>query len=133
MGLTRGELARRAHCHAETIRYYEKIGLLPAPPRSAGGYRQYDQSHEERLRFVMRGRDLGFAIADIESLLSLVDRHAVSCGQVEKLAQAHLRSVRDKIGDLKRMERVLSETVRSCSGRDVPDCPLIDTLFDLRR
>lgn len=128
--LTRGELAKRTGCHAETIRYYEKIGLLPEPLRSVSGYRQYDQTHEQRLRFIMRGRELGFVIEDLKNLLDLVDRRAVSCGEVEKLAEEHLRSVRDKITDLKRMERVLSETVRSCSGEDVPDCPLIDTLFD---
>lgn len=133
MGMTRGELAKRTGCNAETIRYYEKIGLLPEPLRSASGYRQYDETHEQRLRFVMRGRELGFAIEDLKSLLNLVDRNAVSCGEVEKLAKVHLQSVREKIDDLKRMERVLGETVRACSGKDVPECPLIDTLFGLRQ
>lgn len=131
--MKRGELAKRTGCNAETIRYYEKIGLLPEPTRSESGYRQYDETHEQRLRFIMRGRELGFAIEDLKSLLNLVDRNAVSCGEVEKLAKQHLRSVRDKIGDLKRMERVLSDTVRSCSGEDVPECPLIDTLFGVRQ
>jgi MerR family mercuric resistance operon transcriptional regulator len=133
MGMTRGELAKRTGCNAETIRYYEKIGVMPEPLRSASGYRQYDETHEQRLRFVMRGRELGFAIEDLKSLLNLVDRNAVSCGEVEKLAKLHLRSVRDKIDDLKRMERILSDTVRSCSGKDIPECPLIDTLFGLRQ
>lgn len=132
MAMTRGQLARQTGCHAETIRYYEKIGLLPAPPRSAAGYRRYDETHEQRLSFVMRGRELGFAIEDIKGLLSLVDRHAVSCAEVERRAQAHLRAVREKIADLRRMEHVLNQTVRSCSGKDVPDCPLIDTLFGTR-
>jgi len=131
--MKRGELAKRTGCNAETIRYYEKIGLLPEPTRSESGYRQYDETHEQRLRFIMRGRELGFAIEDLKSLLNLVDRNAVSCGEVEKLARQHLRSVQDKIGDLKRMERVLGETVRSCSGEDVPECPLIDTLFGVRQ
>lgn len=131
--MTRGELAKRTGCNAETIRYYEKIDLLPEPLRSESGYRQYDEAHERRLRFVMRGRQLGFAIGDLKSLLNLVDRNAVSCGEVEKLARDHLQSVRKKILDLKRMESVLSETVRSCSGKDVPECPLIDTLFGARR
>lgn len=132
-GMTRGGLAKRTGCNAETIRYYEKIGLMPEPLRSASGYRQYDETHEQRLRFVMRGRELGFAIEDLKSLLNLVDRKAVSCGEVEKLAKVHIRSVRQKIDDLKRMEGVLSDTVRSCSGKDVPDCPLIDSLFGARR
>ncbi|MCB1747185.1 MAG: helix-turn-helix domain-containing protein [Gammaproteobacteria bacterium] len=129
MGMTRGDLAKRTGCNAETIRYYEKIGVMPEPLRSAGGYRQYDETHEQRLRFVMRGRELGFAIDDLKSLLDLVDRNAVSCGEVEKLAKLHLRSVREKIRDLKRMEKVLGQTVSACSGKDVPECPLIDTLY----
>ncbi len=131
--MKRGQLAKRTGCNAETIRYYEKIDLMPEPLRSASGYRQYDETHEQRLRFVMRGRELGFAIEDLKSLLSLVDRNAVSCGEVEKLAKVHLRSVREKIDDLKQMESVLSDTVRSCSGKDVPECALIDTLFGVRR
>jgi MerR family mercuric resistance operon transcriptional regulator len=127
--MKRGELAKRTGCNAETIRYYEKIDLMPEPRRSASGYRQYDETHEQRLRFVMRGRELGFVIEDLKSLLSLVDRNAVSCGEVEKLAKVHLRSVRERIDDLKQMERVLNDTVRSCSGKDVPECALIDTLF----
>ncbi len=128
--ITRGQLAKRSGCNIETIRYYEKIGLMPEPPRSARGYRQYDENHERRLLFVMRGRELDFTIGDLKSLLDLVDRRAISCGEVEKLAMNHLRSVREKISDLRRMESTLSDTVRSCSGQDVPDCPLIDRLFD---
>ncbi len=133
MGMKRGQLAERTGCNAETIRYYEKIGLLPAPVRSAAGYRLYGETHEQRLRFVMRGRELGFAIEDLKSLLNLVDRNAVSCGEVKRLAKLHLRSVRDKIDDLKHMESVLSDTVHACTGMDVPECPLIDTLFDVHR
>lgn len=128
--ITRGTLARRTGCNAETILYYEKTGLMPEPLRSANGYRQYDESHERRLLFVMRGRELGFAIVDLKSLLDLVDRRAVSCRDVEKLARRHLCSVREKIKDLRQMESTLSNTIRSCSGQDVPHCPLIDRLFD---
>lgn len=130
--MTRGELSRKTGCNAETIRYYEKIGIMPEPARSASGYRQYDATHERRLGFVMRGRELGFTMEDLKSLLDLIDRRAVSCAEVEKLARAHLQSVRDKISDLKRMENALSSTVHACSGKDVPQCPLIDTLFGVR-
>ena len=130
--ITRGTLAKRTGCNIETIRYYEKKGLMPEPPRSTSGYRQYDENHERRLLFVMRGRELGFTIDDLKSLLDLVDRRAVSCGEVEKLAMNHLRSVRQKISDLRRMESTLSDTVHSCSGQNVPDCPLIDRLFDIK-
>lgn len=127
--MTRGELSRKTGCNAETIRYYEKIGLMPEPKRSVSGYRQYDARHEQRLGFVMRGRALGFTMEDLKSLLDLIDQHAVSCMEVEKLARAHLQSVRRKISDLKRMENALGSTIRACSGKDVPDCPLIDTLL----
>lgn len=127
--MTRGELAYRTGCNAETIRYYEKIGILPEPVRSAAGYRQYDSTSERRLRFIMWGRELGFTIEDIKRLLSLVDGRIVSCREVEALGKHQLQSVREKIKDLKRMERILGDTVKACSGKDVPDCPLIDTLF----
>lgn len=127
--MTRGELARKTGCNAETIRYYEKIGIMPEPRRSSAGYRQYDDTDERRLGFVMRGRELGFAMNDLASLLDLVDRRAVSCAEVEQLAKAHLQAVRARISDLKRMERTLDRTIRACSGEDVPECPLIDTLF----
>lgn len=130
--ITRGTLAKRTGCNIETIRYYEKIGLMPEPPRSAGGYRQYDENHERRLLFVMRGRELGFTIEDLKSLLGLVDRREVSCAEVERLARRHLCSVQEKIRILRRMERTLSDTVLSCSGQDVPECPLIDRLFDIK-
>ena len=128
--MKRGELAASSGCNAETIRYYEKIGLLPAPRRAANGYRDYDERHEERLHFIQRGRELGFNIDDLNSLLSLVDRNAVSCHEVEELAKQHLQSVRSKIGQLRRMEAILAETISSCSGEDVPECPLITSLFN---
>lgn len=127
--MKRGELARISGCNPETIRYYEKIGLIPEPVRAANGYRQYSDSHTRRLHFVQQGRELGFTIEDLKSLLNLVDRNAVSCGEVENLASEHLGSVRNKINQLKRMEKTLKETISSCSGEDVPDCPLIDSLF----
>lgn len=129
MGTTRGELAKKTGCNAETIRYYEKIGVMPNPVRTAAGYRQYNQAQEQRLRFIIRGRELGFAVEDLKSLLDLVDRNAVSCSEVSALAQVHLESVRQKIDDLKQIEAVLARTVRSCSGKDGPECPLIDALY----
>ncbi len=128
-GITRGALAKRTGCNLETIRYYEKIGLMPDPSRSAGGYRQYGAVHERRLRFIMRGRELGFSVDGLKDLLGLIDRCAVSCSEVEGIAQEHLTAIQQKISDLKRMERVLGQTIKSCTGADVPECPLIDTLF----
>ncbi len=129
MNLTRGELAKKTGCNLETIRYYEKIGVMPEPSRSASGYRQYDLNHMKRLQFIMRGRELGFMMDDLKSLLALVDKKAVSCGEVSKLAKKHLESVHQKINDLKRIEYALSKTLISCSDKDVPECPVIDTLL----
>ncbi len=126
--LRRVDLSRATGCNIETIRYYEKIGILPAPPRAENGYRQYDQAHVDRLRFVMRSRELGFTLDEIRSLLGLVDRGAQSCAEVQAVAQGHLETVRARIMDLQRVEKVLSETVSRCSGRDVPECPVMDAL-----
>lgn len=126
--LRRSDLARRTGCNLETIRYYEKIGLMPEPPRTPANYRAYDESHVARLRFVMRARDLGFTIEDLRELLALVDGKAGSCAQVRNLALRHLESVRARIADLARVEAVLNETVSRCSGEDVPDCAVIEAL-----
>jgi MerR family mercuric resistance operon transcriptional regulator len=126
--MQRGELAKRADCNIETVRYYEKIGLLPDPPRTAGGYRDYDREHGRRLRFILRARELGFGIEDIRGLLKLVDRQAYTCAEVREMTLEHLDAVRLKIADLKRLERTLAKTVATCNGRNVPDCPVIDAL-----
>ncbi len=126
--LHRADLARATGCNLETIRYYEKIGVMPAPPRSANGYRCYDEAHVARLSFVMRARDLGFSLEEVRSLLALVDGGMQSCAEVEALARDHLEDVRERIADLRRIEAVLAETVSRCSGRDVPECAVIDAL-----
>lgn len=126
--LRRSDLARLTGCNLETIRYYENIGIMPDPPRTAKNYRAYDETHVARLRFVMRARDLGFTLEDIRDLLGLVDRKAGSCADVQMLASRHIASVRAKIADLRRIESVLSETVSHCSGDDVPECAVIDAL-----
>jgi MerR family transcriptional regulator, mercuric resistance operon regulatory protein len=132
-GLTRGALAARTGCNIETIRYYEKIGLLPPPPRSAGGHRLYGRDLVKRLNFVRRSRDLGFTLDEIRELLHLVDGGTYTCGEVEQLARDHVREIRRKIADLRTLQRVLKTMAAQCSGGAVPDCPIIDALFDLDR
>jgi MerR family mercuric resistance operon transcriptional regulator len=127
-GLRRGELARRMGCNLETIRYYEKIGLMPEPPRRANGYRAYDDTHGRRLRFILRGRELGFGIEEIRGLLTLVDGGNQTCGEVKQRTELHLADVRGKIADLQRIAHVLSSTAAQCSGEDVPECPVLDAL-----
>jgi MerR family mercuric resistance operon transcriptional regulator len=123
-------LARATGCNLETIRYYEKIGIMPDPPRSTKGYRSYDDAHVKRLKFVMRSRDLGFSLEEVRGLLGLVDDQSRTCAEVQLIADDHLTDVKAKIADLKRIERVLSDTVARCTGDAAPECAVIDALLD---
>lgn len=127
--LMRAELAKRTSCNLETIRYYEKVGLMPEPPRSGAGYRLYGDSHVRRLKFILRARELGFSIEDIQGLLGLVDGGHQTCAQVKERTENHLAGVRAKIADLKRIEKVLFDTASKCSGRKIPECPMLDALI----
>jgi MerR family mercuric resistance operon transcriptional regulator len=130
---SRGLLAKQTGVNAETIRYYEKIGLLPGPPRSQGGHRIYDETHLQRLSFIRRGRELGFTLDDIRGLLDLVDTGHYTCAEVRDRTVVHLADVQQKIRDLKNMEHVLKDMVAECERESVPDCPIIDALFSGNR
>lgn len=130
MNITRGKLAKLTGCHLETVRYYESIGLMPEPARAANGFRTYSDDDVRRLKFLMRARDLGFAVAEVQNLLTLVDNNAYSCGQVRDITLDHLASVRQKIADLKRLESVLGDMASQCDGGVVPECPIVDALYD---
>ena len=127
-----GALSEHSDVNVETIRYYEKIGIMPAPARSANGYRIYGAKHARRLHFVRRGRELGFSLDELRDLLRLVDGHAYTCGEVHALTVQHLTDIRQKIADLRRLERVMSDMAAQCTGDQVPDCPVIDALFEMR-
>jgi MerR family mercuric resistance operon transcriptional regulator len=129
MPFTIGALSRCTGCKVETIRYYERIGLLPHPPRSAGGHRLYGEDHLKRLTFIRRGRELGFTLDDIRGLLGLVDGGAYTCAEVKAVTVVHLGEIRRKLADLRRLERVLRSMAAECEGGAVPDCPVIDALF----
>jgi MerR family mercuric resistance operon transcriptional regulator len=131
-GLSIGVLSERSGVNIETIRYYEKIGVMPSPARSAGGYRIYGAEHVRRLHFVRRGRELGFSLDELRGLLHLVDGHAYTCGEVHALTVKHLTDIRQKIADLRRLERVMSEMAARCTADQVPECPIIDALFEMR-
>lgn len=122
-----GEMSRRSAVNIETIRYYEKIGLLLSPPRTEGGHRLYADIDLKRLIFVRRSRELGFTLDEIRNLLGLVDGGR-ACGEVKDAALRHLRDIRNKIADLRRMERTISETAARCEGGTAPECPIIDVL-----
>ena len=130
--LTRGVIAARTGVNIETVRYYERIGLLPEPPRSEGGHRLYTEDLLRRLNFIRRCRELGFPVQEVRALLSLVDGGDYSCGEVRELTLRHLEDVRAKIADLRRLERTLAEVSSQCEGGAVPDCPIIDALLESR-
>ena len=123
-----GELSRLTGVNIETIRYYERVGVMPKPSRSDGGHRLYENEHMKRLAFVKRSRELGFGLDDIRELLGLVDGGSFACAEVHTITTSHLDDVKRKIADLKRMERVLKSIAAECSQGDLPDCPIIDTL-----
>ncbi|HXQ16107.1 MAG TPA: helix-turn-helix domain-containing protein [Caulobacteraceae bacterium] len=128
-GLTIGRLAAQSGVNLETVRYYERIGLMPAPDRTAGGHRVYDQAHRRRLTFVRRGRELGFGIEAIRTLLALAEPGHRSCDDVLAVAGAHLREVRAKLADLARLEVILAQTVSACeSHASAPACPVLEML-----
>ena len=126
--LTIGRLAAAAGTNLETVRYYERIGLMPRPQRSQGGHRHYAAEHARRLRFIRRARELGFGIQDIQVLLALAEPGRRSCGDVRNIASAHLRTIRSKIADLAQLEDILERTIAECSGRRSPICPVLDML-----
>ena len=126
--LTIGQLASGVGISLETIRYYERIGLMPAPARTRGGHRHYAASHVRRLAFIRRARELGFGIEDIRALLELAEPDRGSCGEVQKIAALHLENVRAKLADLAKMESLLAKTVAQCSGIRSAACPILDML-----
>jgi len=127
-----GALSGRSGVHIETVRYYEKIGIMPAPARSAGGYRIYGTDHVRRLHFIRRGRELGFSLDELRGLLHLVDGHTYTCREVHALTIEHLAAIHQKIADLQRLERVMSDMAKQCKGDRLPECPIIDALFEMR-
>lgn len=126
-----GELSRRTGCNIETIRYYERIGLMPKAARR-GRYRSYSATDTDRLRFVRRARELGFTLEEVRALFGIAATGQVSCAEARAIAASHLAGVRARLADLRRMEKVLAETVRACDTGDHAGCPLIDALSATR-
>jgi MerR family mercuric resistance operon transcriptional regulator len=124
-----GELSRRTECNIETIRYYERIGLLPQPRRSSGRFRRYEAQDVARLRFIRRARQLGFTLDEVRALIRVAtaDGHNIRV-EARSIAVAHVAEIRAKIADLQAMERILSDAICECeSGRRLR-CPLIEVL-----
>jgi MerR family mercuric resistance operon transcriptional regulator len=125
-----GTLAASCNCPAETIRYYEKIGLLPKPVRTANGYRSYDDRHQKWLQFVLRSRALGFTQDEVRRLSSIADQPEPVCADVHQLLVEHIVDVRKKLLDLKRMEKALARLKSKCQDGTLNDCPVIDELMN---
>jgi MerR family mercuric resistance operon transcriptional regulator len=124
--LTIGALSKRTGCGVETIRYYEKIGVLPTPARRGSGYRSYAVEDVRRLAFVRRARELGFSLEEVRALLRLADQQEPSCETVRELAVHHLAEVQKKITDLRAIADVLADTAARCERGEAPGCPLLD-------
>ena len=127
--MSRGSLAKQTGVNIETIRYYEKIGLIPEPKRSSGGHRIYDQSQLRRLSFIRRTRDLGFTLKEVRALFELVDGGDYTCAEVRDRTIVHLEDVEQKICDLQKMQSTLRSMAAKCDGGLVPECPIVDTLY----
>lgn len=126
--LTIGELGKATSTKVETIRYYERIGLLPKPPRTHGNYRAYAKVELGRLSFIRRARDLGFSLDQVRALLSLSDDRCRDCATVDTLARDHLAEVERKITDLTALHRELAALINSCHGGTVAECRIIEAL-----
>ncbi|MBZ8134079.1 helix-turn-helix domain-containing protein [Afifella sp. IM 167] len=123
-----GDLAKATKTKVVTIRYYERIGLLPEPERTAGNYRSYSAAHLGRLSFIRRARDLGFSIEQVRDLLSLSDQRDRSCEAVDAIACAHLTEVDRKIADLQALRRELGSIIDQCGCGTIAECRIIEAL-----
>ena len=126
-GIGIGELSRRTGCNIETVRYYERVGLLPKPSRR-GTYRRYEAKDVGRLAFIRRARELGFKLDEVRALLELAAGSPEPCAEIREIAALHLADVRTKIIDLQAMEHALAQAVWGCDSGDFPGCPVINAL-----
>jgi MerR family mercuric resistance operon transcriptional regulator len=131
-GLTIGKLSQLTGVNIETIRYYEKIKVLPVPSRAENGRRLYGPMERRILAFVRRSRELGFSLDEVRGLLRLGGPDKASCREVREIAAHHLDEIRAKINDLRKLERLLAKAVARCTGTMAPECPVLDIL-DVQR
>jgi len=128
MDLTIGQLAKKAQINLETIRYYERRGLIKRPDKPATGYRKYSNDSLQQLFFIKRAKALGFNLDEIQNLLLLSVGH---CNEIQSLAEQKLDQVQCKIRDLQRLEDVLSDQVRQCNASaDKAHCPIVEALLE---
>jgi MerR family mercuric resistance operon transcriptional regulator len=125
---TIGQISRRTGVRIETIRYFEKVGLVASPPRTDGGHRVYDANHLRALLFIRRSRGLGFTPEEVRGILALGGPTNACCDEVREIASQHLENVRNKMADLARLEALLASTIERCSGEHAPSCAVIDMI-----
>ncbi len=127
--LTIGQLAKKADVHIETIRYYEKRGLIPVPPRKESGYRQYSDEMVRRIQFIKHAKELGFSLKEINELLTLKLDARTSCSEVKKKAESKIADIDRKIKTLQGMKKALVKLTKACSGRGpAKECPILEAL-----
>ena len=132
--LRTGEVAARAGVNIQTLRYYERRGLLEEPERRASGYRKYPRDAVQLIRFIKKAQELGFTLTEIEDLLRLRSDQTASCPQVRVAAQAKIEGIEQKIRSLRAMKRALGVLVSSCrSGGSTRECPILDALDEKGR
>ncbi len=128
-GLTVGEVSKGAKVNIETLRYYERRGLVPKPPRSVSNYRLYPEETVRRIQFIKRAQELGFSLKEIKDLLSLRATVGARCAQVQKRATDKIQDIEQKIKTLRAMKKALSKLVAECSGQGpVTNCPILESL-----
>ncbi len=126
--LTTGQLAKEAGVNIETIRYYERYGLIPEPPRRESGYRDYTPKYIERIRFIKRAQALGFTLKEISELLSVADGNP-ACKDIRKFAEDKVKDIEMRIHDLQQIKTVLNDLIKKCIGkRKISECPIIESL-----
>lgn len=132
--LTIGEVAKAAEIGVETIRFYEREGLIAEPPRRASGYRQYPREAIRRLRFIRRAKELGFTLREIGELLSLRVDPGTTCADVRAMARAKIEDIDGRVAELHRIKDVLERLARSCRGKGpTSECPILDILEERER
>ena len=128
--LKTGELAEKAEVNVETIRFYERKGLLPKPPRMESGYRAYPEENVQRIRFIKRAQQLGFSLKEIRELLNLRSDSTANCDEMCLLMEKKITEVRGKINDLKHIEKALTELLDNCREQDTTETCLILGFLD---
>jgi len=127
--LTIGKVAREAEVNIETVRYYERRGLITKPPRSESGYRLYSEETINLIKFIRHAKELGFSLREIKELLSLRVGKGVSCAEVRSRAEAKIAEIDNRIQSLKKMKNALVKLTKECSGKGpVSECPILEAL-----